>query len=188
MMMQIRGTSTLQGAFEFVREDTPQANDFKRQYQELAADYDRRQRDRMREIDQELERDRATQRRLSRAIALLSPASALTFFVTDAAGTGDLAYENYREAVGNQYQIIDRSVFAKERTNRFRVSSEGSSMSGGFGGGESPDLDEIPPFEVQEPALSSVVRFNVWALASLLCYLIIPFLISYVVFLKYDVR
>jgi len=188
LLMRISGTSTLQGAFEFVREDSPEAVQFRNEYVELASDYTRQQRDRIRGIDLENERQRSAQRRLSRAIALLSPASALTFFVTDAAGTGDLAYEGYRNAVQNHYQIIDRTIFAHERSNQFRVSNEGSSMMGGFGGGNDPPLDELPAFEMSEPTITSVLKANTWSMVSILSHLIIPFLLSYVVFLKYDVR
>ena len=51
-----------------------------------------------------------------------------------------------------------------------------------------PPLDELPSFEVREPQLSIVLRSNVWARVSLLAYLFIPFLMSYVSFLRYDVR
>ena len=188
LYMRLRGTDTIRGAFEFVGSDAPEARQFRAEYKELAAEYYRRQRDRVREIDLDYQRQKDRQQRLSRAIALVSPASALTFFVTDAAGTGDLAYEGYRNAVQAHYQIIDQTVFTKQRTNRFEIAQNGMEMMGGFGDSDPPPLDELPAFELREPLLAEVISNNVWAMVSLLAYLLIPFLVSYVTFLKYDVR
>ncbi len=188
LYMNLLGTDTIRGAFEFVQSDAPEARQFKTQYQELAADYYRRQRDRVREIDQAFQRQKDRQHALSRAIALMSPASALTFFVSDAAGTGDLAYQGYRDAIQAHYQVVDQTIFSHQRTSRFEIAQEGMQMMGGFGDSDPPPLDELPVFEVREPLLSEVISSNLWAMASLLAYLLIPFLISYVTFLKYDVR
>ena len=133
-------------------------------------------------------RQKENQRGLSRAISLLSPASALTFFISDAAGTGDLAYEGYRNAVQSHYQIIDQTIFAHQRSNRLEVGIEGIVMMGSLGDEDPPPLDELPSFEVRELQLSNVLRSNVWEMVSLLAYLFIPFLVSYVAFLRYDVR
>ncbi len=61
-------------------------------------------------------------------------------------------------------------------------------MMGDLGNEDSPPLSELPAFEVREPQLSNVLKSNLWAMVSLLAYLLIPFLIAYVAFLRYDVR
>jgi ABC-type transport system involved in multi-copper enzyme maturation permease subunit len=188
LFKRVSGKDTIQGAFEFMREDSPEAEQFKNDYRTLAQDYDRQQRDRVHEIDTEFARQKARQESLSRAISLLSPASALTFLVTDAAGTGDLAYQNYRNAVQAQYQVIDQTIFARQRSNRFEIADEGMQMMGDMGNEDPPPLDELPAFEVREPEIGSVLGANLWAIVSLLAYVFIPFLIAYVAFLKYDVR
>ncbi len=188
LYMSLTGSDTIRGAFEFLQSGAPAADQFKSRYLDLATNYDRRQRDRIREIDLNYLRQKEQQRSLSRAISLLSPASALTFFVTDAAGTGDLAYEGYRNAVQAHYQVIDQTIFSHQRSNRFEISMGGMTMMGDLGNEDPPPLDELPAFEVREPQLSNVLRINLWAMVSLLAYLFIPFLISYVAFLKYDVR
>ncbi|MFQ5568708.1 MAG: ABC transporter permease subunit [Rhodothermales bacterium] len=188
LFTQITGHSDFQGAFEFLGSDAPEALRFKEAYQEAAQESQRRQRDQVREVDQAFQREKARQQRVSRGVALLSPAAALSLLVTDAAGTGDLAYRNYREAVQGHYQVIDRLVFSKRRSSRYRIRLGGSVISSSFGGGEDPDLDEIPVFTVSEPALRNVLKTNAWALGTLFAYLVIPFVIAYVVFLRYDVR
>lgn len=188
LYMRVRGSDTIRGAFEFVGDGSPEAEQFKIQYQELASDYYRQQRTRVRQIDLDFQRQKDRQHGFSRAISLLSPASALTFLVSDAAGTGDLAYRGYRQAVQSHYQIVDQTIFSVQRTDRFEISMGGMSMMGGMGNADPPPLDELPAFEVPEPPISEVLRTNLWAMVSLLAYLVIPFLVSYVAFLKYDVR
>ena len=61
-------------------------------------------------------------------------------------------------------------------------------MMGSFGGGQETDLDAVPAFEISEPPLGRVITANTWAFGSLFLYLIIPFLVAYVRFLRYDVR
>jgi len=188
LFMKITGKDTIQGAFEFMKSGVPEADQFKTQYLALAQDYDRQQRDRVREIDQDYLRQKGRQEALSRSVSLVSPASALTFLVTDAAGTGDLAYQGYRDAVQAHYQVIDQTIYAKQRSNRFEIAMGGMQMMGDMGDEDPPPLDELPAFEVREPELPSVLRNNLWAIVSLLAYLFIPFLVAYVAFLKYDVR
>ena len=188
LYMRLSGNDSIRGAFEFVREGSPAAVEFKSEYLEITRMYDRMQQDRIREIEQSFERQKENQRQLSRAISLLSPAPALTFFVSDAAGTGDLAYQGYRNAVQAHYQIIDQSIFSHQRSNRLEIGMGGMTMMGDLGDEDPPPVDELPAFEVREPQLSNVLRSNVWAMVSLLVYLFLPFLLSYVAFLRYDVR
>lgn len=188
LFVQLTGRSDFQDVFEFLQTDAPEALRFKEAYQEAARESQRQQRDRVREVDQAYEREKLRQQGVSRAIALLSPATALAMLVTDAAGTGDLAYRDYREAVQTHYQLLDRIIFSKQRSNRYRIRMGGSVVSSGFGDSEEPDLDEVPAFAVAEPALRDVLKAHAWALGSLFAYLVIPFLVAYVAFLRYDVR
>ncbi len=188
LYMEIAGRSDIQGAFQFVRSGTPEASDFIERYRIIASEYDRMQRTQVRELDQAHKRQKERQLSLSRRIALLSPSSALTFLVTDAAGTGDFAYETYLESVDDQYRTIDAVVFALERSNRFAISNEGSTMMGDLDQSDSPPIDDVPEFEARSPSLTEVVNRNIGALISLALYLIVPFMISYLVFLRYDVR
>lgn len=185
---QITGRPDFEGAFQLLASDAAEALRFREQYQQIAGEYEQQKRDRVREIDQAYQREKARQRQVSRAIALLSPAAALTFFVTDAAGTGDVAYQKYRDAVQSHHQILDREIYAKQRTRRYQLRKEGRSISSSFPGGESPDYDSIPAFEVTSPSLAEIINMNRWALGTLLGYLVGPFILAYVAFLRYDVR
>ncbi len=184
---EISGRTTLQDAFQALREQEPWVDAFRERYQNLFRDTKQRQMARLREVTQAWEREKERQRKLGNAISLLSPAAAITFLVSDAAGTGDLAYEQYRSSVSDQYQIVDREIFSKRESNGYQIRMGGSMISSSFDG-ETADIESIPPFTVSEPALSEVIPANAWALGTLFFYLIVPFLVGYVRFLKYDVR
>lgn len=181
------GKTTLQDAFQALRESEGWVEQFKVEYQELFRDSKKTQMDRLNAVSMAWEREKEDQRSLGNSIALVSPAAALTFLISDAAGTGDLAYKQYREAVVNQYQIVDREIFSKQESNRYSIRMGGSMISSSFDD-ESPELEAIPPFTVPEPSLALVISKNVWPVGTLLFYLIIPFLVAYTRFLKYDVR
>jgi hypothetical protein len=185
---RLTGRPDFEGAFELLGSDAPEAEQFKAAYQEMARGYEQQKLDRVREIDMDYLRQKEHQRNVSRLIALLSPAPALTFLLTDAAGTGDLAYQNYRDAVMAHYQIIDREVYSKRRSQRYQIRLGGSSISSNFGGGSDVDLEAVPAFTIKEPELRNVLRENAWALATILIYLVVPFVVAYVAFLRYDVR
>jgi ABC-type transport system involved in multi-copper enzyme maturation permease subunit len=185
---RLTGRPDFEGAFELLGSDAPEAEQFKAAYQEMARGYEQQKRDRVREIDMDYLRQKEHQRNVSRLIALLSPAPALTFLLTDAAGTGDLAYQNYRDAVMAHYQIIDREVYSKRRSQRYQIRLGGSSISSNFGGGSDVDLEAVPAFTIKEPELRNVLWENAWALATILIYLVVPFVVAYVAFLRYVVR
>lgn len=173
--------------FRNMRDDEAQWEQFRVKYQERYRAFKTNQMDRLNAVTQEWEREKEAQRALGDGIALLSPAAALTFMISDAAGTGDLAFQWYKEAVSNQYQIVDREVFSRQESNRFSIRKGGMMMSSSFDD-EQPPLDAVPPFTVPEPRINDVIAANIWPVATLLFYLIVPFLVAYTRFLKYDVR
>ena len=173
--------------FQNLRSDDVAWEQFKVKYQERYREFKKSQMDRINAVSQAWQREKEGQRSLGNAIALASPASALTFLIADAAGTGDLAYQQYREAVASQYQVVDREIFSKQESNRFSIRMGGMMMSSSFDNEDVP-LDAVPPFTVPEPSIGSVINAHIWSVGTLLFYLIIPFLVAYTRFLKYDVR
>ncbi len=117
---------------------------------------------------------------------MLSPAAAYGFLVSDAAGTGDLAYELYLNDVADYYALLDRTVLAQLRDSQVKVRVGQSAFW--MSVGERPDWTEVPEFTTTQHNLAQVMQTRVWAFASLLVYLVFPFLIAYVAFLRYDVR
>ncbi|GAB5520666.1 MAG: DUF3526 domain-containing protein [Rhodothermales bacterium] len=188
---EMRGPGGLT-AFELLGSDAPEAVQFRDEYRALKNDYQQQIRDQLREIDQTYERAKARQQAVSQRIALLSPAAALTFLVTDLAGTGDETYRSYREAVSNHYEIIDRDLFSQQRANRYQVRIGGGSFSSSFPSSDddddAPEASDMPVFQSETPSIKAVLSVHAWAIGTLLVYLVVPFLVAYVAFLRYDVR
>ena len=187
LFTEVTGISAAEKAFLHLRTDDPTVDAFRDAYQTAFKTAKQQQTDRMRALALDWQRERDAQRTFGNSIALLSPAAALTFLVSDAAGTGDLAYQQYRTAVAEQYQIVDREYFSKLESNSYRINIGGAMLSGNFGE-EAGTPDAVPPFTVPTPQLSTIIKANTWPLVTLLCYLFIPFLITYTRFLRYDVR
>ena len=184
MYQRLFGTDRLNSGL--VSQETPEAEQFRQNYKALVQELWREQNSRLRAIDQAYEREQLAQRRLAASLALLSPAAAYGFLVSDAAGTGDLAYQQYLNDVADYYNVLDRTMLNQLRDNQVKVRVGGSAFW--MNVGERPDWDEVPEFTATRISLRQVVPANAWALASLLAYLLIPFLVAYVAFLRYDVR
>ncbi|MEZ4702684.1 MAG: ABC transporter permease subunit [Rhodothermales bacterium] len=182
------GRNDLEGAFQLLSSDASWVPAFREQYQEEYLGMRQRMQDRVREVQLTWEREKTRQKQLGRRIALISPASALAFMLSDAAGTGDLAYSEYRTAIADYYQVVDREVFARQQSQSFRIRLGQSMIAGGFGGSEEEAPTDLPPFTVTPPRLDRVLIENALGLGLLAFYLIVPFLIGYFRFLRYDVR
>lgn len=167
--------------------DAPWMPEFKRKYADLFTETQQRQNNRLRDITFAWERKYNAQQSLGNAIALLSPATALSFLVSDAAGTGNLAYQKYKRAVDEQYQIVDREIFSKQQSGTIRINT-GNSSASMTDTPEEADLASIPQFIVREPSISEVVDKNIWGIAIISIYLILPLAVTYIRFLSYDVR
>ena len=167
---------------------TPEAERFFQLYQANQQDIKRRMRDQLNGIRMEWEREKEAQRALARGISIFSPAASLTLFLTDLAETGDLAYQTYRNAVSDQALIIDREVYVRQASTVYRIRTEGMMMSGSIDPPEGTPEPNVPTFLMPAIDLSETIRYNLWPLVSLLLYLIIPFAVAYLRFLRYDVR
>ncbi len=169
-----------------INQETPEGERFRQEYKALVEDLWKERNTRLRAINQDYAREQLVQRRLASSLALLSPAAAYGFLVSDAAGTGDLAYEQYLNDVADYYALLDRTVLAQLRDSQVRVRIEGGALW--MNVGERPDWTEVPEFTTTQNNLAQVMQTSVWAFVSLLVYLVLPFLIAYVAFLRYDVR
>lgn len=187
LFTEITGISAAEKAFLHIRTDDPTVDEFREAYQASFRASKQRQNDRIRAIARDWQRERDLQRQLGNSIALLSPAAAITILISDLTGTGDLAYQQYRQAVADQYQVVDREYFSQMESNSYRINIGGAMISGNFEQ-EAITPDAVPPFTVPEPTLNQILQSNTWPLITLLFYLIVPFLIGYVRFLRYDVR
>jgi ABC-type transport system involved in multi-copper enzyme maturation permease subunit len=169
-----------------ISQETPEAEQFREAYQKMNEGIASEAATRLREIDEGFERERRSQRRLSYALAILSPTSAHGFLVSDLAGTGDIAFENFQDNASDYYARLRSGPLAAVTSQSVRVRIGGSSVWMNIG--DEFDWDSIPTFQATEIDLPRILRRNTWALVSLGLFVLIPFLLAYVSFIRYDVR
>lgn len=188
LYIRYSGEESLRNANQVLASDATWTESFREEYLQLIQEKRQQQRSRVNEIDQAWEREKQQQRRVTNSIALLSPASALSFLMMDAANTGDLAYSNYKKAVADHNRIVDQVVFTERQSFDYRLSFQGTRLMGRFGRGKEINPDAIPELSITEPTLGTVIEKNIWAMLTLLFYLFVPFTIGYIRFMRYDVR
>lgn len=169
-----------------IREETPEAKEFNDAYKKMTEDIASEAVTRLREIDEAYERERRRQRSLSYALAILSPAAAHGFLVSDLAGTGDFAFEHFQDDASEYYARLRTGPLAAVTSGSIRVRLGGSSFW--MNTSDEFDWDSIPTFQSTPIDLPAILRRNAWALVSLGLFVLIPFLIAYVSFIRYDVR
>ncbi len=169
-----------------IREETPDGQRFRDEYLRLTERLAEQKATRLLEIDEAFERERRSQRQLSYAVSLLSPSAAYGFLVADISGTGDLAYERFQDQASDYYAQLRSGPLSKLTTSAVRVRLGGSSFW--MNNDDEVDWDNLPQFQATNPDLSSAIQRNAWALVSLILFLLLPFLLAYVAFIRYDAR
>lgn len=155
-------------------------------YDEMRKPVVAKYKERLRRLHQRMETDyfrrRRTQERISSSIALVSPASALTFSVTTLCGTGMLQAHDFNQKLEAFRGAANQQLFAQNYRDLFL----------GVGGAQAKftlvDLSEVPRFSYTLPAGGKVfgaVTHHLILLGLFNCGL---FLITYLRFRTYDVR
>jgi len=174
---------------EAQRQAQQRVEDFMKAQQELA---DARQ-DKMDTFAEQLNNERLNrqnvQRRWAFGLSRLSPAASFSLALTTLAGTSLAAERHYLDAAKAYQQSID--TFLREKS--------GMSLGGGMmivmrvGGeveeeAEPIDINEVPAFDYQPPALSAVIAPALWDMGLLVVFTLVFLTGAYFSFLKYDVR
>lgn len=155
-------------------------------YDELRKPVVAKYKERLRRLHQRLETDyarrRRTQERLASGIALMSPASALTFSVTTLCGTGMLHADDFNQALENFRSEANEQLFSQNYRDLFLGTSSAQAKFTFIDLSEVPRFSYAPPpvgrvFDVVTPYLILLGLFN--------CGL---FFIAYLRFRTYDVR
>ena len=124
---------------------------------------------------------RNSQTTLAKTFARFSPVSCFVHLMTELAGTGLLEYQQWLATDSQFRQLLYDEIASKhEKGYRFRNLS-----NSGFNGDYYAELSKFIPSQLN---LSDILK-NVWLdFILLIFYGFLFFVISYVVFLKYDVR
>jgi ABC-type transport system involved in multi-copper enzyme maturation permease subunit len=136
-------------------------------------------------IDETYRQEKQRQRILAVNLALVSPSAAFARLVADVSRTGEVERTKYAEAVSSYQKALDNELFSKVKRTIMIYPSGGISM--GFQ--TLPvDFKKLPKFSIPSSTLGEAVGANWNSLISLALWLIAPFAVAYVRFLKYDVR
>ena len=135
---------------------------------------------RLQAIDDDYERQLASQRNLSLYLARLSPAGALTNFVTEMSNSGVTAEERFRLAAERYREVLRSELFDKV----FRDVTPGGRVTMGMNGPIDPS--QLPQFGMREPTL--LESFRATDLSILLGWLGATILLTYLALERYDVR
>ncbi len=136
-------------------------------------------------IDETYRREKRRQQTLAVNISLVSPSAAFARLIADVCETGEVERTKYAEAVLAYQKALDSELFSKVK--RTIMIHPGGGTSLGFQ--TLPvDFKKLPKFSIAPSSLAEVFKANGNSLVSLVFWLIAPFAVAYVQFLKYDVR
>jgi ABC-type transport system involved in multi-copper enzyme maturation permease subunit len=170
--------------------NNPEKSPQQDQWVSIKGGVDKQYRDRkaeqVRQLDDAHKRERTIQQSIANGLSLISPSAAFTRFVSDLCGTGELDKEKYSTAVTLQQQTLDALLYSHVDKTTLILPSGGTSSSSSID--QFVDLKSLPAFEVGKTTLSEVVVGNLGSFISLAFWLVAPFAVAYVRFLRYDVR
>lgn len=167
-------------------EPSPKQDEWNVFKKEMEQTYQERKAKELALIDAGYEREKRSQESIANTIAFVSPSAALSNIMTDICGTGETDKKKYFEAIKTHQLTLDQALFSqvKRTTLIFPSGGTGATMSVE----KVVDLKTLPNFSLNQAGLSEILGKNVGGLISLVFWLVAPFAIAYVRFLKYDVR
>ena len=166
-------------------EPSPELDEWNAFKKEVEQQYEARKAKQVNEIEETYQKEKRIQQTIAANLSLISPSAALARFLTDACGTGETDKLKYLAAVKTHQQSIETELFSKVKktTLIFPGGATAATMTV-----EAVDLQALPKFSSTRASLAEIFKKNVGSLISLAFWLIAPFAVAYVRFLKYDVR
>lgn len=137
------------------------------------------------QIEDAYGRERRIRNRIATGLSIVSPSAALARLSADLCGTGEIARRKYAEAVRNHQQALDTALFGKVRRTVIAMPGGGTGLEFSM---EPVDVKALPKFSIAPASLAETLKENLASLLSLVFWLIVPFAVAYVRFLRYDVR
>ncbi|MDH5406302.1 MAG: ABC transporter permease subunit [Candidatus Aminicenantes bacterium] len=160
---------------------------FKKLREPIASKYEKREAELIRQLEADYQRGHSTQDRIAVNISRLSPASTLTYIMSDLCHTGLQERENFYQEAKVYYQQLDDIYYSK-------MWMETISLENGFRFGlgsrdeDRAERKDLPFFTYKSRGLGAVLSRSVIDIGVLVLYTVIFFLGAYFSFLRYDVR
>ena len=159
--------------------------EFVRKRNEIAGPFEARMREELARIDADQQRKRQAQLNLARNIARISPASLLSYLMTDIADTGEHTKVRFLDAVRLHYSTLDRLIFSKSYSDTISDGDRGWGFGGNLPGQETPDP---PRFSFSFPRTAESLAHSLVDIGLLLACAVALFAAASVAFIRYDVR
>ena len=162
--------------------------EFVRRRNEIAAPFEARLRSELAKVDEDFQRRKQRQLDLAHNISRISPASILSYLMTDLADTGELVKVRFLDAVRLHYADMDRLVFSRSYRDTISDGDSSWGFSGNLPGHDTPDSKDLPRFNVSFPRRTDTLANCLPDIGLLLGYAVLLFAAATVAFLRYDVR
>ncbi len=170
-----------------IRQRTETDPDFKAMFEAYTTDYNaawqeanRIQGEKANKISRELDNKSSVQTSIAKHIACLSPYANYIYIATDLTGTGLRSLEYFGRLSSDYYQTVYRYLENKEKQARQKNPT--------FGNNSFLDVSDRPRFSFKEEPLIGRLGTGLPYWGFLLFFNVLFFLISFVRFLRYDVR
>ncbi|MFI5250907.1 MAG: ABC transporter permease [Bacteroidota bacterium] len=167
------------------QQDSPQQarwNEVEKQIDQKYADEKAR---RMAEITEGHAREKKVQESIALGLSLISPSAAFYHIITDMCGTGELAKSKYIDAVKQHQNSLESAVFSSVKRTMM-TTPDGKTMM--RFSAQPVDFKTLPNFSIPGITAGEIFKDNLANMLSIVFWMIVPFGIAYVRFLKYDVR
>ncbi|MFB0518239.1 MAG: ABC transporter permease [Acidobacteriota bacterium] len=160
---------------------------YKKLREPIAGKYEKREAELIRQLEADYQRSHTTQDRIAVNISRLSPASTLTYIMSDLCHTGLQERESFYQQAKVYYQRLDDIYYSKMWMDMFST-GKGSIYSLGSYGEGIAERKDLPFFTYTSRGLGEVLSRSVIDIGVLVLYTVIFFLGAYFSFLRYDVR
>ncbi len=160
---------------------------YKKLREPIAGKYEKKEAELIRQLEADYQRSHTTQDRIAVNISRLSPASTLTYIMSDLCHTGLQERENFYQEAKVYYQQLDDIYYSKMWMDMFSTGKGNIYSLGSYGEGIA-EREDLPFFTYKSRGLGEVLSRSVIDVGVLVLYTLIFFLGAYFSFLRYDVR
>lgn len=162
--------------------------EFVRRRFEIAGPFETRLRAELARLEEDQQRRKQAQLNLAHNLSRFSPASILSYLMTDLADTGEYMKVKFRDAVRAHYANMDRLVFSKSYSDTISDGNSGWGFNGNMPGSDVPKSKDLPLFSLSFPRRADTIAASIPDLGLLIGYAALLFAAATLAFLKYDVR
>jgi len=166
-------------------ETSPIQEQWEKTRKEIAEKFRTQKSTRLEEIDQAFLGEKRVQQSIALDISLISPSAAFSRIMTDISGTGEIEKRKYIEAVKAHQHVLDANLYSKVRRELMELPNGQMRMTFAV---EKVDFQSLPAFTVSHASLAEALKTDWTSIISIVFWLIVPFAVAYVRFLRYDVR